>query len=255
MILLLGGTHEGREIAEILNALGHPYVLSVTTPLGYDLYHQIAKKCIINKFTIATLNAYIQSEGIHLIIDATHPHAEIIKSTARICARECNITYWRFERKQELVPQSNASISQYASVSLAIASLKETVEQDQKILITGTKHIPEFLANFDKSQCVFRIMPGEASMTICMENDVPIENIIAIKAPCSVEMNQCIFRDFNISYFVFKNSGRGSAFKSNVASINGTNVKGVVIEPKTITVDTRFNHLNALEKALMLYKP
>ena len=254
MILLLGGTHEGREIAEILNALGHPYVLSVTTSLGYDLYHPTAKKCIVNKFTLEALSSYIKSERIHLIIDATHPHAEVIKSTARISALEHDILYWRFERKPEVMIQSDAFINKYPSISLAIASLKEVVKHDQKLLITGTKHIPEFLATFDKSQCVFRIMPGQDSMAICMANGVPIENIIAIKAPCSLEMNRCIFKDFNINYFIFKNSGRGSAFKSNVEALKDTEVKGVVIEPHALIVDTHFEDLSTLEKALMSYK-
>jgi precorrin-6x reductase len=255
MILLLGGTHEGREIAEILNALGHPYVLSVTTSLGYDLYHTTAGNCIIKKFTPEALSTYIKAEGIHLIIDATHPHAEVIKTNARVSALEHDILYWRFERKTEGTLPRNVSISKYTSISKAILSLKEIVRDDEKLLITGTKHIPEFLATFKKSQCVFRIMPGEDSMAICMANGVPIENIIAIKAPCSLEMNRCIFKDFNINYFVFKNSGRGSAFKSNIEALEDTAVKGVIIEPHTVIVDTLFEDLSSLERALMIYKP
>lgn len=252
MILLLGGTHEGAEISELLNYLNLSYVLSVTTELGKDLYKKTAPNCIIKKFTSDSLKAYIIANDIHLIIDATHPHADLIKSIARVSAMENDIIYWRYARETINADAiKSVTYSPFESMAEAIDNLKETITETDRLLITGSKHIPDFLKHFNTSQCVFRIMPGKESMNACINQGIPIQNIIAIKAPCSVQMNHAIFKDYGITHFVFKNSGRGSAFEANLNALKDTSVKGIVIEPRKTIVDEVYSSLIDLERALI----
>jgi precorrin-6A/cobalt-precorrin-6A reductase len=257
MILVLGGTHEGREIAEKLNQMGRDYILSVTTALGFDLYHETAARCIVQKFTEDSLLAFIDAEAIALIIDATHPHAAEIKKTASRCAAHKRIPYWRYAREVGTV-LSHESITgsrfqTFESISAAIAHLKSVVAENERMLITGIKHIPEFLAVFPPEQCVFRIMPGMDSMAACAQNGVPADNIIAVKAPCPAFLNRSFFKAYDIRYFVFKNSGAGSAFSANFESLSETEVTGIIIEPEVIQSDTVIEDVSALEQAICQY--
>lgn len=249
MILLLGGTHEGRDIATLLNKLNMVYTLSVATELGHDLYRDIADKCIIRRFTKDDLIDYIASEGVSLIIDATHPHALAVKDTAMAACIQSGIPYYRYARRIDDI--ENEKIVKVTSMEQAINYLKSKVKAKDKILVTGSKHVPDFLKAFDPKQCVFRIMPGNESMKICMDHQVPIENILAVKAPCSVAFNQVVFKDFDIAYFVFKNSGSGSAVSSNLQSLRGQSVLGIVIEPERKNTPHVYETLEALKLAIM----
>ncbi|MDN5299975.1 MAG: precorrin-6A/cobalt-precorrin-6A reductase [Clostridiales bacterium] len=255
MILILGGTHEGREIAEKLNQMNRDYILSVTTALGYDLYHETARQCVVQKFTEETLSSFIQSEHIELIIDATHPHAAEIKKTASRCAAKNHIAYWRYARRVQSVAHpavtSNTHFKTFEDITAAITYLKETAAEDARILVTGTKHIPAFLEAFLPNQCVFRIMPGMESMAACIQNGVPTGNIIAVKAPCPAFLNRSFFKAYNIHYFVFKNSGAGSAFDANLESLSESNVTGIIIEPETIISAVVIENVSALEAAML----
>lgn len=227
MILVLGGTHETTQVCSLLNKLNLNYIISVTTEFGADLYGHLSKQCIVTKFDDASLDAFIVENQITLIIDATHPHAALVKQLARGVASRLNINYILYQRTVDL----DVSLPTFESMAKAIDHVKKNSDTNTHILITGIKHIREWKAAFNVNQLYFRIMPSLESLKICLDENIPVENIVAIKAPCSIELNQTLFRDFEIDYFVFKNSGTGSAFKQNVDSLKNTSVKPICIQP------------------------
>ena len=252
MILLLGGTHEGREIATLLNTLGFDYTLSVATELGYDTYKDISKNCIVRRFSEEALVTYLYDNKIQCVIDATHPHAAEVKRTAQGATKTCNVPYFRYARK--VFNTSEEGLIHVENMSEAIAHIQSVSKEQDRILITGSKHVQEFLDAFDTRRCIFRIMPGIESMNICIQHGVPIENIIAIKAPCSVRFNQTLFEDFDIQYFVFKNSGSGSAVVSNIQSLSGMKVSGIIVEPKSESSENIIETIEALEAELKRFQ-
>lgn len=227
MILVLGGTHETVEVCSLLNKLNREHIISVTTEFGADLYGHLSSQCIVTKFDDVSLEAFIVDHQIKLIIDATHPHAALIKELARGVASRLNINYILYQRTVDL----DISLPTFESMAQAIDHVKKSSDTNTRILITGIKHIREWKSAFNVNQLYFRIMPSLESLKICLDEKVPVENIVAIKAPCSIELNQTLFRDFKITHFVFKNSGSGSAFKHNVASLENTSVKPICIQP------------------------
>lgn len=235
MILILGGTHEGRQISDMLAATGEKHMLSVTTSLGQKTYAGPDTHCVIKRFTETDLCQWILAHDIRLIIDATHPHALEIKRTAKKATVQMRIPYIRYERNQ--LPHSefqSESITVYRTITDITLMLKQNEREADRYLITGTKHIDAFYQLFDKSKCYFRVMPSVYSLKTCEVHSVPLENIIAIKAPCPVLLNQALFETYGITHFIFKNSGEGSAFKSNIEAIKDTKIKGLVltVEPE-----------------------
>lgn len=235
MILVLGGTHEGLEISKMLARNDLKHMLSVTTSLGQKKYSGPDTNCVIKCFTEMTLCAWILEQSIKLIIDATHPHALEIKKTAKKAADKMQIPYIRYERHHlEVEAFQSENITTYKGMDEVIQALKRTEISSHRYLITGTKHIETFYQCFDKSKCFFRVMPSTYSLSACEAQGVPLENIIGIKAPCPIELNQALFKAYGITHFIFKNSGEGSAFKSNLTSIRKTQIKGLIlnIEPE-----------------------
>lgn len=235
MILILGGTHEGRQVSDMLAVTGEKHMLSVTTSLGQKRYAGPDTYCVIKRFTETDLCQWILAHDIRLIIDATHPHALEIKRTAKKVTDQMRVPYIRYEREQiALSAFQSESISTYKTMNDIIQTLKNNERETDRYLITGTKHIDTFYRAFDQSKCYFRVMPSVYSLKTCEIQGVPLENIIAIKAPCPVLLNQALFEAYGITHFIFKNSGEGSAFKSNIEAIKDTKIKGLVliVEPE-----------------------
>lgn len=225
MILLLGGTHETIEVSNFLNRQGLPFLLSVATPLGKDRYAPYAKDIHMGMLDESGFVSLIKAHGINRIIDVTHPHAAAVKSTAQCVAKSLKIPYHGFVR------QLHASVfsPSVADTQKAIAFLKGTSE---KILVTGIKHMGEWLEAFDSKQLMFRVMPSSLSISTCESYGLSLEQIIAIKTPCPPELNRALFEAYDIRWFVFKNSGSGGATRSNIDALIGSKkTKGLMISP------------------------
>lgn len=231
MILVLSGTHEGRAIIEQLFDMNLPCTLSVTSSLGAQTYADLNCPIHLGKFDVESLTQWIEQHHVSVVIDATHPHAKEIKKTAHKACENTKTPYFRFRRKpsHESDQVSIDKTSFFMSMEDLILNLKEEREI-RNILITGIKHIDMFYKHFRKEQCFFRIMPSRYSIEQCELKHVPLSNIIGIKAPCSVNLNHALLETYDISHFVFKESGEGSGYRNNVEVLVGLNVKGFVLK-------------------------
>lgn len=230
MILILGGTHEGKEISDALKTLGLKHQLSVATSLGMKEYSDETTECIVARFTEETLCEHIRVSNVELIVDATHPNALEIKNIAKAACTQMEIEYLRFSRSHIVVNTGdNDRIQAFDSMSELIGELKRNTIPSDRFLITGIKYIGDFYEVFDKAQCYFRAMPSTYSMTVCESYGVPLDHIIAIKAPCQIEVNLALIMSFGITHFIFKNSGEGSAVLSNLEAVRKSKIKGLVL--------------------------
>ena len=232
MILVLGGTHEGREVSELLTTMKLPFILSVSSDLGRLTYKDLGCPIVVAPFEDVSMASWIKSHRIKVVIDATHPHALEIKKLAKHACMNTQITYLRFAREISKLPDNSvdSNVHSFKALFDIISSLKLNEEPNMRILITGTKHISDFYNVFSKDQCFFRVMPSVYAMQLCENFGVPTDHIIAIKAPCPVDLNRALFEAYNITHFVFKNSGQGSAFISNLEALKGTDVQGCILE-------------------------
>lgn len=236
MILVLGGTHEGTELCQWLKEQTIPFRLSVATELGKNLYEQFGAACEVHRFTVASLETYIKKHAIQLLIDTTHPHAYEVKKVAQEAAKQSGIKYFRLERAMmvdgQLLDWQHKLGERLAIVETmedAIQELLKVHQENNRYMITGTKYIGLFYDYFPKESCYFRVMPSLYSMKECTDYNVPIDHIIGIKAPCAPELNHAFFKAYDITHFIFKESGVGSATLSNLMSLIESNVKGMLI--------------------------
>ncbi|MDH8679706.1 precorrin-6A/cobalt-precorrin-6A reductase [Fusibacter bizertensis] len=265
MILVLGGTHEGAELCHWLMKKDISFKLSVATELGKQIYEAFGASCEVHRFTVESLKTYILDYTIDMLIDTTHPHAYEVKRVAHSAAKQAGIRYVKLERammaSHELVNWEEKLGDQLTSVKVMEEAVKKLIAAHREhyhYLITGTKYIELFYAHFPKSCCFFRVMPSLYSMKVCTDLQVPIDHIIGIKAPCPSALNQALFKAFDITHFIFKESGAGSATELNLQSLIGTPVKGVLVtkgeskDEDTILNDgsTTFHSIETLEQFL-----
>lgn len=259
MILVLSGTHEGRAIIEQLLDMNLPCTLSVTSSLGAQTYADLNCPIHLGKFDVESLTQWIHQYQVKGVIDATHPHAQEIKKIAQIACEHTKTPYFRFRRKpsQTSLNIPLDKVTYFNSVDDLISTLKQE-RQVRNILITGIKHIDVFYKHFSKEQCFFRIMPSRYSIEQCELKHVPLSNIIGIKAPCSVSLNQALLETYDISHFVFKESGEGSGYMNNLEAIKEQNVKsgvkGFILKEVNEDVNFRDNTYEHVKDMCLMIK-
>lgn len=229
VILVLGGTKEGREIAKGLTCLGFQIMVSVTTSHGADL---LGRGIEIHKGPLDKnlLREICRKWGVETIIDATHPFAQLISKMAIDVAEEECIRYIRYERKP-LSP----SYKKLWTVN-GFPEAREAVKTFKTIFLTiGFRHLKEFISLKEEGKkLIARIMPFSFSLQKCEEMGFSPQEIVAIYGPCSVEMNYQMFMDFQIEVVVSKESGREGGLTEKVQAAQKAGIPIVVIKKPVI---------------------
>jgi len=96
MILLLGGTTEGRQLAQVLCQQGVELTYSIA---GVVRQPELPVPILSGGFRpFGGLLAYLRSHKISLLIDATHPYAVKISQTAQQATSHLALPYLRLQR-------------------------------------------------------------------------------------------------------------------------------------------------------------
>lgn len=96
-VLILGGTREGRDLATRLTEGGHHVVTSLAGRVSAPA--RIAGTVRVGGFGgVAGLEAYLATEGVQAVVDATHPFAERISANAAAACHSSGTPLLRIER-------------------------------------------------------------------------------------------------------------------------------------------------------------
>ena len=95
-LLLLGGTADARRLAKRLQRDAIEIIYSVA---GLVRMPDVDCDVISGGFSqFGGLQTYIEQQGIEAVLDATHPYAEKMTTTAWTVTQQLNLPYWRFHR-------------------------------------------------------------------------------------------------------------------------------------------------------------
>lgn len=156
MLLVFGGTTEGRKAAEVLEEAGSPYFYSTKTgEQALTLRHGTV---ISGAMDAAAIESFCREHSIQLFIDAAHPFATQLHQTIAQVAESLQIPVIRYER---IYPPRDADITwidDYSQVPTDIHTLLAT---------TGVQSICKL--KYLEAQGIkvyYRILPRESSMTL-----------------------------------------------------------------------------------------
>jgi precorrin-6A/cobalt-precorrin-6A reductase len=206
MILLLGGTSDTAPIATRLAQMGHAVLVSRATsfPLDIGTHSSIQTRCgPLDEHSLAELMDQYQ---IRAIVDATHPYATTIRTTACRVARERDIPYLSFLRTTS-VDQKMPGVEvarDHASAALAAFQHGRPV-----LLTTGTRNLTPYVAQAQRTgiPLVVRVLDQPDSIQACRRAGLGPDNILACRGPFSVAENRQHIRAFHIGALVSKDSG------------------------------------------------
>lgn len=246
MILLLGGTSDANSIADRLNTLGISFCLSVTTDYGAEMADRHKASLRRGLLTEERFAELIQTEGITAIVDATHPHAQVISQLAQDISERCRVPYLRYERPE--TAEATAAMVTYVSSVEAAAFV--AAEKGQRIFLTGSKHLRAYVDLLKGKEIFARVMPSPQVLQEAIALGMPMDHLIAMKGPFSQALNKAMFDSLGIEVLITKESGQAGGYEEKIAAALEAGVHTVVIRRPVMDYHTVVYQLEAVEEWL-----
>ena len=246
MILVFGGTTEGRKAVEVLEEAGKTYFYSTKTgEQDISLHYGIRTDGAMDK---DDMQRFCFDQGIRLIVDAAHPFASILHQTIGEVASSLHIPVVRYER---IYPPRAADITwidDYTQVPTDIHTLLAT---------TGVQSIRKLKWLENKGVKVFyRILNRDSSIKLGHQQGANDNQL------CFYEDGNTI--DIDADAILLKESGLSGGFMEKVEAARKKNMRIIALKrPELLTLNSQLSTIingpyglrRAIEKLLPDFYP
>ena len=239
-VILFAGTTEGRVLANWLDDQpGITGTVCVATEYGAELLTEEMPlkhlKVHCGRLDEDEIEAFLKKNGTHLVIDATHPYAQVVTANIRkACEKYPDICLLRCLRKEseDEAKDSKGDKNGIIHVKNTAEAVRYLSEKEGNIfLTTGSKELVLWQGLPGHLERIFaRVLPVEASVHICRELGYSGRHIIAMQGPFSAEMNYIQLKEFQCSYMVTKDGGDTGGFKEKMQAAKKAGATAVVID-------------------------
>lgn len=224
-IWIIGGTTEGRCLAAALQGYDVHIYVSVATDYGKALMEDQENVTVLQgRLPKGEMEAFLRTKKPDLVIDGTHPYAQVVTENIHDACQKVGIEYMRIVR-----PKSDGK--DYVSVH----SMEEAVEMLSQttgaiFLTTGSKDLQTFQSIPHYAERIaLRILPAMDSLEKALSLGFLRERIVCMQGPFSEELNVAMYGHYNAKWIVTKDSGVRGGFLEKVAAAKTVGAKVVVI--------------------------
>ena len=232
MILVFGGTTEGRKAAEVLEEAGSPFFYSTKTgEQDISLHHG---QSIDGAMDAEAMKAFVSEHGIRLIVDAAHPFASRLHETIAAVASDRQIPVIRYERIYPPRDPDIMWIDDYSQVPTDIHTLLATtgVQSISKLKWLEALGIKVF----------YRILNRESSIVLAKEQGATDNQL------CFYEDGNKI--DVDADAILLKESGLSGGFCEKVAAARAKGMRIIALKRPELTQGDCVNGPYGLRRAV-----
>lgn len=238
MLLVFGGTTEGRHVAEALAAAGRRFVYSTKSQVGMPPLRGMQLRH--GALTGDLLVALCRDEGVRGIVHAGHPFAEQLHRAVADASRRLALPVWRLERHFP-ARDPRPWLTYVAGYAAALECLVR-LDREPLLALTGVQTIAPLRPWWERRRTYFQILNRPMSWALAQAEGFPREQLIG-RAPWKDAAKLAgEIRRLGIRVLITKESGE-SGFqpeKSEAARLTQTPL--IVIERPALPPDFRLVH-------------
>jgi cobalt-factor III methyltransferase len=226
---VFSGTGDGNALAKMLAADGKPVVVSAATEYGGAVALQDCPGLSVwagRQGVEARRQALVRSRA-RVLVDATHPYANIISEQLMGLSQELGIPYVRYER-----PSAMATGGSEVCATMAEAAERAMASGKRIFLATGSKDLSSFLQtpNANEYQWFARVTPEPEFIQRALDLGLPRSHLCAMQGPFSKDFNQALWRDWNIDCIVTKDSGAAGGYQAKADAAAALGIPMLVVQ-------------------------
>lgn len=171
MILVFGGTTEGRAAVNVLDTAGSPFFYSTRDAVQEVEMHNGTR--LHGAMDAGQIAALCRANGVRLIVDAAHPFASGLHSEIAAAAHSSGIPVVRYERRY---PQPEPGCVMCADYDSAVERILDS-KAEKILVLTGVQTIGRLRRLWTQRRCIARILNRDSSRRIIREEGFPEEDV------------------------------------------------------------------------------
>ena len=217
MILVFGGTTEGRKAVEVLEEAGKAYYYSTKTGEQDITLHHGHR--IDGAMDAEAMQAFCREHNIRLMVDAAHPFASQLHQTIAQVSESLNIPAIRYERIYPLRDPDITWIDDYSQVPRDIHSLLAT---------TGVQSIAKLKPLEEEGiRVYYRILNRDSSIALAMKQGASQEQLCYYDAPQVIPIKA--------DAILLKESGTSGGFTEKVEAAKACGMRIIALKRPEIS--------------------
>ena len=231
MILIFGGTTEGRRAAQILEEAGKPFWYS-TRSNGQDIemVHGIRVTGGMNPDEMAD---FCRKNAIRMIVDAAHPFATELHHNISGTAQNLNLQVIRYERQYEPHTEDICWCRDYET---AILQLKEHGIH-RLLSLTGVQTINRLSGYWKENECWFRILDRDTSREMAIREGFPEDHLVYYEH----EDTASLIARLKPQAILTKESGKSGGFSEKIEAARKSGTPVFVVERPSCSYENVVN--------------
>ena len=223
MLLIFGGTTEGRLAVRVADAAGTPYWYSTRGDLQQIDCRNGAH--ITGAMDEAAMAAFCRTHDIRLLVDAAHPFAAELHRTVASVAESLDLPVVRVER---VYPDSDvtldpdrgrASLRWCDDYAAAIRQL-EADGIERLLALTGVQTIAKLKPYWERHDCWFRILHREESLEKARLQGFPEERLVYYEE----DDEAALIDRLHPQAILTKESGESGGFRQKMAAARAAGI-------------------------------
>lgn len=226
MILIFGGTTEGRKAAAVCDEAGKPFYYSTK---GRMQQLTAANGIVLTGGMDDTaMYDFCASHDIRLIVNAAHPFAEVLHANIARAADRLRIPVLRYERTYAT---RSDDITWFDTYDEAVGYLlRHRIEP--VLFLTGVNTLSKLRPYWQKYDCRFRILDREESRAMAHSQGFPPEQLLYYDP---AEDLPALFRRLSPQAILTKESGETGGFDAKAAAARQAGIPLFVIRRPSLS--------------------
>ena len=254
-VLLFAGTTKGVLLSEYCGSAGLPACVFTATEYGASRIAPQASLTIRDgRLQQEDMERVFRTEAAPgaVVIDATHPYADIVTKNIRQACENTGIRYIRVLRESTYGAQESGAPAEKSfqkaseapdvradraadasdiwvdSPAAAAAFLAGT--QGNVLLTTGSKELRHFTSIPDFAERLYpRILPLASNVAATLELGYQASHLICMQGPFSLEMNIALLHFADARFMVTKDTGKAGGFSEKLEAARACGCRLVII--------------------------
>ncbi|MFJ8090856.1 precorrin-6A reductase [Lysinibacillus sp. NPDC095746] len=240
MIFMLAGTSDARNLALEIQSAGYAVTATVVTESAASSLAEVGLSYLVGRLTADEMATIITERGYRLVVDASHPFAEEASKNAMVAAEQANVPYIRYERAHEHYAHPLITIVKDYDEAAHLAAEKRGVI----MLTTGSKTLATFtkvLHGLENTRVIARMLPRLDNMEKCEALGVAQRDIVAIQGPFSKELNEALFRQYDVTLMITKESGKVGSVDEKLEAALACGIETILIARPNIKYGQQYS--------------
>ena len=225
LILVLGGTTEGKQVATLLENEQHPYLYSTKTGAK-----RVVRNCgrqIEGTLDEMKMINLCRTENIHLIIDAAHPFALVLHQLVFSVSSTLGIPLIRFERAS--VARIKAENIYYVANYEAAMEHLHQLGSPKLLALSGVQSIPKLADYWQLHETWFRILDRPESIALAEKHQFPNERLIRAYPSDHLAGEMTLYQQLQVAAVLTKESGHSGKLSMKIEAATRLGIALLII--------------------------